>query len=213
MSCTRPSPSLFQVDHLLGCCWPDTEKERECVCECVWLCMQYGGVVLPPTCCLFHLWLSSPSCQSAHLDTYHLPLSICNLPYGLPPSFFPTHPCKCCDCRIRLLTLFYFFSKVASVLARHGPNKGLSCRRAGWLARGSLLMGRWGGSGPVLIRSSPEGAPARPLRLSSSASVCSAQCAQALHKVFDLTRGDGRRWSLRQDRRPGSLAPVKRQPT
>lgn len=38
-------------------------------------------------------------------------------------------------------------------------------------------------------------------------------CAQALHKVFDLTRGDGRRWSLRQDRRPGSLAPVKRQPT
>lgn len=40
-------------------------------------------------------------------------------------------------------------------------------------------------------------------------------CAQALHKVFDLTRGDGRRWSLRQDRRPGSLAPAnvnQRQP-
>lgn len=110
-----------------------------------------------------------------------------------------------------LVDSFLFFSKVASVLARHGPNKGLSCGRAGWLARGSLLMGRWGWERPGPDSILPRGG-ARPTPAAIQLCFC-LLCAQALHKVLDLTRGDGRRWSLRQDRRPGSLAPVKRQPT
>lgn len=60
----------------------------------------------------------------------------------------------------------------------------------------------WERPGPDSIL--PRGAPARPLRLSSFALLL---YAQALHKVFDLTRGDGRRWSLRQTGDPAPWPP------
>lgn len=78
----------------------------------------------------------------------------------------------------------------------------LEARKAGgWLAGGSSMGWERPGPDSILAR----GQPTPPLRLPS---LLVLLCAQVLHKVFDLTRGDGRRWSLRQDRRPGSLAPV-----
>lgn len=56
----------------------------------------------------------------------HLQFTICHT-YGLvassPPPSFP--PMQCHDCRIALVEfdIFFFFYRVASVLARHGPNK------------------------------------------------------------------------------------------
>lgn len=71
----------------------------------------------------------------------------------------------------------------------------------GWLAGGSLMGWERPGPDSILPRAAPPAAVQLLLFLSP--------CAQALRKpkVFDLTRGDGRRWSLRQTGDPAPWPP------
>lgn len=88
-------------------------------------------------------------------------------------------------------------------LVQVGGTEGLVAGSAG----GSL---GWERAGPDSIL-----ARARPPPAATELELASLSAHRHCNKVFDLTRGDGRRWSPETDRRPGCLAPSRqqRQPT